>query len=738
MKLKRWTRRAAALAVAGAALIVAAQEKSETSRAAFRRIVIDRDPPARPGCKTTGDIDGDGFLDVLAAGWMSNGLYWYAWPGWSKHRIDTGSFTTDMQTADIDNDGDSDVVIPRDGNSLVWYENPRPNGNPAADPWKRHRIADEGAHDLEVGDIDRNGKIDVVARHGQTRVYLQVEPDRWTRIAIETHGRGGTALGDLDGDGDLDIAQNGYWIETPKDKQGEWKKHEFAAGAPEDVGVHIADLNKDRRMDIVMAPAEAPGRLVWYEMSGPKGKTWKEHVIAEEVSHLHTFKTADIDRDGNLDLVTAEMEQTPKGRVTIHYNLGRGLKWGHQEIAHTGSHNLRLADIGNDGDIDIIGANHGNSGGATPIEYWENLKSKPSAKLALNRWQRHVIDDKRPWRAVFITPADIDADGRIDIAAGGWWYRNPGEPGGSWTRHTVGEPLNQMAAVYDFDRDGYPDVLGTQGKAAEKSADFVWARNDGKGSFRIFNNIAKAEGDFLQGVGIVRNRVGGPMEVALSWHAANKGIQMFTVPVKAMEEQWTWRRISDVSQDEDLSVADIGRDNKLDLLLGTKWLQNDGAKWIAHTLNGVEGHADRNRWADMNGDGRPDAVVGYEAINVPGKLAWYEHPADPKGTWTEHVISMDITGPMSLDTADLDRDGDMDIVVGEHNYKDPATARLLVLENEDGKGGKWLVHEASKGDEHHDGAILTDIDRDGDLDIISLGWRHDRVLVYENRAIGRK
>jgi hypothetical protein len=41
----------------------------------------------------------------------------------------------------------------------------------------------------------------------------------------------------------------------------------------------------------------------------------------------------------------------------------------------------------------------------------------------------------------------------------------------------------------------------------------------------------------------------------------------------------------------------------------------------------------------------------------------------------------------------------------------------------------------STGDEHHDGAVLVDIDGDGDLDIISIGWAHGRVLLYENKAI---
>lgn len=39
------------------------------------------------------------------------------------------------------------------------------------------------------------------------------------------------------------------------------------------------------------------------------------------------------------------------------------------------------------------------------------------------------------------------------------------------------------------------------------------------------------------------------------------------------------------------------------------------------------------------------------------------------------------------------------------------------------------------GDEHHDGAVLADIDDDGDLDILSIGWSHARVLLYENEIV---
>ena len=150
------------------------------------------------------------------------------------------------------------------------------------------------------------------------------------------------------------------------------------------------------------------------------------------------------------------------------------------------------------------------------------------------------------------------------------------------------------------------------------------------------------------------------------------------------------------------------------------------------SLTARHGDPDRNRLADINGDGRLDAVVGFEAISRPGDVLWYEQGATVAAPWTEHRIAT-IIGPMSLDVADMDGDGDLDVIVGEHNLKDPASARLLVFENTDGRGTRWKEHLVWRGDEHHDGAHVADMDGDGDLDIVSIGWGHRQVLYYENR-----
>jgi len=169
----------------------------------------------------------------------------------------------------------------------------------------------------------------------------------------------------------------------------------------------------------------------------------------------------------------------------------------------------------------------------------------------------------------------------------------------------------------------------------------------------------------------------------------------------------------------------------LGVRLGSAEERAVASAWQPFTLYTPMGVPDRNRLVDINDDGRLDAVVGYEAISRIGKLAWYQQPADPESLWSERLIA-NIIGPMSVDVRDMDGDDDIDVIVGEHNLVNPSTAKMYVFENADGQGASWTEHVVYTGDEHHDGAQVVDIDGDNDLDIVSIGWGNDKVILYEN------
>ena len=464
------------------------------------------------------------------------------------------------------------------------------------------------------------------------------------------------------------------------------------------------------------------------------GSTWSgNNLLAYDIDHGHSLQIADVNNDGYEDVFVAEMRlngDNTDANMLLLVGSGQGTFEPSEISIGFGNHESRVADLDGNGTLDILGKPYV---WETPrVDVWLNN----AGKLELDNWERHVIDSDKPWRAVFIEATDLNGDQAKDIITGGWWYQNPGSLDGAWQRKTIGSPLNNHAVVYDFDLDGDKDILGTEGQGSTANSNFVWARNDGNGSFSILDNIDAGDGDFLQGVAVDQFSVGAELNVVLSWHAEGKGIQFLSVPSNPSTEQWNWSRISTVSQDEAISSSDIDRDGDNDLLLGTKWLRNTGSDWEPFALSSVSGLPDRNRLADINRDGKLDAVVGFEASNQLGKLAWYEQADIPTDAWVEHVIA-EVIGPMSLDVRDMDLDGDIDVVVGEHNTANPANANLFVYENVDGIGGQWEQHLVYKGDEHHDGAQVVDIDGDGDMDIISIGWSHGRVLLYENKAITR-
>lgn len=357
----------------------------------FRHVVIDKKGPENPHIKAVGDINGDGFVDVVVASSNGGPLVWYEYPDWTKHVIvRSGWWSTDAELADMDGDGDLDIVI-SDGHAhkrIEWYENPGPEKDPATEPWKHHIIGSPRAHDIEVGDIDGDGRLEIVTRQqahegNEIVVWKRSSATRWTKRIIDCPIGEGLDIGDIDGDGRLDVIIGGRWYEAPRDILKEsWEEHGFADWTP-DAMVKAADMNRDGRLDVVLTRSEGHYRLSWFEApvdpkigwkehwAGGRDSGWLEHVVDDSVDFAHSLVICDMNNDGCPDIVTSEMHQSPRKRVMVYLNEGDATKWRQQIVAVTSSHNLCVADIGGDGKLDLIGANW--SGDYQPVEMWQQI-----------------------------------------------------------------------------------------------------------------------------------------------------------------------------------------------------------------------------------------------------------------------------------------------------------------------------------------------------------------------------
>jgi hypothetical protein len=239
------------------------------------------------------------------------------------------------------------------------------------------------------------------------------------------------------------------------------------------ISVFPVDIDGDGDLDIAGSAIDA-GSVVWWENTDGYGFTWVEHIVDRNFPSVSSIAAADIDGDGDMDLVAAAKTQYGGKDVAWWENLdGTGGDWTYHLVANdfAGARSAVPFDIDGDGDMDIVAA----SSQLDRIDWWENSGGGLS-------WERHMIGGSfnGAWT---LHVADIDGDGDPDVVAGAFyddavaWFENTDSSGGAWTRHDIATGFDGVYFVhtFDIDGDGDPDVLG----AASIADDLVWWENRG-------------------------------------------------------------------------------------------------------------------------------------------------------------------------------------------------------------------------------------------------------------------
>jgi hypothetical protein len=334
------------------------------------------------------DMNHDGKPD------LTSGAYWYENPGpqggeWKRHQFRTvqfvGEFVADCGewVVDVNHDGAPDLVTAAwQTDGLWWYENPK---NSTA-MWQRHFIAHTTATEGGwMADINGDGQPDLALAHYNHSGVMWVD---FSAAAPRVHYAGGKdqdahgiGVADIDGDGKPDILTPHGWFRNIDANRDQWEWHaDWELG---DAGFPILgyDVNNDGKLDIIYGQGHSYG-LYWLEQQGDSAhRRWVKHTIDESFSQSHALKLADIDGDGQPELIVGKRYRGHDGNdpgsydplVIYYYKIDRkAAKFTRYPISVNGTAGAGtqfiVQDLDGDGDVDIAVA------GKTGVHFLENLK----------------------------------------------------------------------------------------------------------------------------------------------------------------------------------------------------------------------------------------------------------------------------------------------------------------------------------------------------------------------------